>query len=265
MKTRIPFISLALTLFFLIVCGPLQAYGAGRIDLVVDRGTSRDVEAAARAAIEATNDFFKKVYGLTLERKVEIFLVPDRQAHIKELKQRYSLTETEAASRAQSTSGSALDGIIIVNAANTGGKQGLFFCLCHELVHYFQGQVSRNFCAIMWLTEGTANVLAAQIMAAAGVQCLEAGLWPEVLKRGPGIPRLEHLHSFKDWGTTINSYGQATAYAVSSMAVVTLIRAKGNKPLFAFFQGLNKAKPEDAFYQAFGVKLADFEKNFRPY
>jgi hypothetical protein len=55
------------------------------------------------------------------------------------------------------------------------------------------------------------------------------------------------------------------AYATSALAVLNLVRSKGNQPLFAFFKALKNANPEDAFSQAFGVKLSDFEKDFRPY
>jgi hypothetical protein len=264
MKTRFSFIGQVSVLFFLIVGGPLDAYGAGQIDVILDRGVSREAEAQTRLAIDATVDFFKKTYGLTLNNKLEIFVVPDKQAHIKELKQRYSLTESEALIRAENTGGSARDGTIIVNVHNAGSAH-LIFCICHEIVHYFQGQVSRNFCSIMWMTEGVANALAAQIVAAAGVKCPESSQWLEVLKKAPKTPRLEHLHSFRDWDTAIKTDGQTVAYAISSVAVMTLIQSKGTKPLFTFFHALRNAKPEDAFSQAFGVRLSDFEKDFRPF
>lgn len=268
MKTRSSFMALASVLFFLIVCGPPEAFGAGRIDVILDRGVSRESEAQTRLAIDATSDFFKKTYGLALERNLEIFVVPDKKAHINALKQRYSLTESEASNSANHTAGSALGGVIVVNVGNTGSNQDYFFCLCHEMVHYFQSQESQDYRtgSIKWLTEGVADALAAQIMTAAGVKYADPqSRWPEILKKAQKTPRLEHLHSHGDWSAAISAYGSTVAYKTSAVAVLTLIQSKGNKPLFAFFQALRNAKPEDAFYQAFGVKLSDFEKDFRPF
>lgn len=268
MKNRSPFIALASVLFLLMVCGPLDAYGAGRIDVILDRGVSREAEAQTRLALDATIEFFKKTYGLALERNLEIFVVPDKKAHINALKQRYRLTESEASHSAENTAGSARGGVIVVNVGNTSSNQDYIFALCHEMVHYFQSQESYDFRtgSIIWLTEGAADALAAQIMAAAGGKSADLqNRWPEILRRAQRTPKLEQLHSPRDWSAAINAYSSVVAYKTSAVAVLTLIQAKGNKPLFTYFRALRNTNPEDAFYQAFGIRLSDFEKQFRPF
>lgn len=159
--------------------------------------------------------------------------------------------------------------VIVVNTTRNRSKQNYIATVCHEMVHVFQNQESqgRRNGSIKWMTEGVAQALAAQIMAAAGIRGAfdSQKRWPEFLKNAGRIPRLEHLHTYRDWDTAGRTFGYPVVYTTAAVAVLNLIQEKGSKPLFSFFRNLSKTKPETAFYQAFGVKLSEFEKSFRPY
>ena len=260
--------SLAALLFCLSVWGPPSARGAGQVDVIVDNGVTREAESATRQAIDATMDFFKRNYGLSMERKLEIFIVPDQRTHVRELRQRYSMPGSMASRNAKNFGGIASGGVIVVNT-NRGGRQNYMDTVCHELVHVFQNQESRGnrYGSIKYMTEGVAQVVAAQIMAAAGIKGpYDPGkLWPAVLKKAGRTPRLEHLRTYRDWDTAGRTYGYRVVYTTAALAALNLLKEKGSKPLFAFFRNLRKNKPEAAFYQAFGINLSEFEKSFRPY
>jgi hypothetical protein len=55
------------------------------------------------------------------------------------------------------------------------------------------------------------------------------------------------------------------AYNTAALAVLTLVEWRGYPSLFAYFRNLRNSSPEDAFYRAFGSRLNDFEKQFKPF
>ena len=269
MRIRYLFVSLGAMLFLLTAGWLPAAQGADQVDVIVDRGVSREAEGLTRTALEATMDFFNKAYGLSLERKLEIFLVADEQTHIKELRQRYSMPGSMASHTAGNFGGIAGGEVIIVNTNQRGGKQSYMATVCHEIVHIFQNQASRGnkYGSIKWMTEGVAQALAAQIMASAGVPGALGALkqWPEMLRRAGNTPRLEYLRTYRDWDSAGKTFGYPVVYTTAAVAALTLMKERGSKPLFAFFHNLSKTEPEAAFYQAFGLKLSEYEKSFRPY
>ena len=269
MRTRDLLFSLASILFLLSAWGPPEARGAGQVDVIVDRGVTREAETLTRGALDATMNFFNKTYGLSLERKLEIFIVADQQTHVRELRQRYSMPGAMASRNARNFGGVASGEVIVVNTNRAGSKLDYVATVCHEIVHIFQNQASQGnrYGSIKWMTEGVAQALAAQIMAASGIRGAlnSQKQWPEILKKVGNTPRLEHLRTYRDWDSAGKTFGYPVVYITASVAVLNLMQEKGTKPLFAFFRNLRNSQPEAAFFQAFGVNLSDFEKSFRPF
>ena len=63
----------------------------------------------------------------------------------------------------------------------------------------------------------------------------------------------------------MGQYGSYVTYKTSALAVLTLVDWKGYRALFGYLRDLKNASPQEAFNQAFGTRLADFEKQFRPH
>ncbi len=268
MKTKSPVIALAICLLVLTVCLSPAAYGKGGIDLIADQFVSNEAKDQARLAVNTTLKFFHNTYGLSLEKDVQVYLVTDRTAYKRALKRWYDMNEAEAAHRAQKSAGTAGDATIVVDVGDIRSREAQLFCLCHEIVHQFQGQASRGRTgSIMWVAEGVAEALAAQILATAGVtggtdyqnRCLS------ILKKATSRPRLENLHTLQDWFAAIEAHGSMVTYGTATVAVLALVQRHGYEPLFIYFRALNQASPEDAFYQAFGVKVSSFERDFHPF
>ncbi len=117
------------------------------------------------------------------------------------------------------------------------------------------------------MTEGVANAIAAHILATAGIK---GGVdyqkqWLETLQKARGWPSLENLHTPKEWYAAMQAYSPNVTYGTASLAVLKLVQWRGYQPLFAYFSALKQTSPEDAFYQAFGARVGDFEKQFRPF
>ena len=259
MKTKLLFLPLAVCLFLLQFCLSPAAFAA-RVDVVVDHGVEKTAEDQARATINGVFDFFHRTYGIAIQRDIRIKLSCDRFNYKKAIKDWYGASEAQA-SFLSHTSGLAKGGTLIVDLGEIKGNYLQLFILCHEIVHFYQGQESNDrHGPVRWMSEGVANVIAAHIMETAGGQSPGAWkkYWQERVKSIPNFPRLENLHS-------PNQMLVPLAYDTASLAVLTLVEWRGYPALFAYFRNLKNTGPETAFYQAFGTKLGDFEKSFRPY
>jgi hypothetical protein len=261
------FLAFASCLFFLGLCSSAAVSGGARIDLVVDHGVEKEAEAQARAVINAIIDFFHNTYGLALEKDLRIKLTGDKLNYQRSIQDWYGGGEAAAARQSEITGGLQSRGAIILNLGSMRDSQFQLFCLCHEMVHHFQSQESPDkYGAIRWLTEGVANVIAAHILATVGVKraVYDQNLWLQNLKQARDWPRLESLHTGQEWYAVMQARPQVT-YETASLAVMTLVKWRGYGSLFNYFRALKNTGPEDAFYQAFGSRLTDFEKQFRPF
>jgi len=247
------------------------AQGATRLDLAVEHGVDNKSEAQARLAIDTAIKFFQNTYGLALERDLQIILVPNQDTYRNALIRYYGLKDNEARDLAEKTSGfsrGALGATIIVNMGNLHNSHAQLFCLCHEIVHQFQSQESRDqHNSLRWLSEGVADALAAHILETAGLTrgIDYKNLWQGIIKKAPRWPRLENLHTYKEWFAAMDDNGSQVTYGTAAVAVLTLVQWKGYRPLFVYFSTIKQSGPDPAFYQAFGTKAADFEKQFSPY
>lgn len=267
MKTKSLFLALAACFFFLNLCIAPDVHGA-RVDLVVDHGVEKDSEAQARAAVNGVFDFFQKTYGIGLQRDIRIKFSCDKLNYKKAIQDWYGASEGQAALVAHTTAGLQRRGDLIVDLGDINCDYKQLFVLCHEMVHFYQGQESQDkHGAIGWMLEGSADALAAHILETVGVKgasgyknwCLDN------LKKARGLPSLESLHTHQGLMSACYNYGGPVTYTTSALAVMTLVEWRGYPALFTYFRALKNASPEDAFYQAFGARIGDFEKQFRPF
>jgi len=250
----------AACLFLLNLCASPAAYG-GRIDVVVDHGVEKDAEAQARATVQGVFDFFQKTYGIGLQDDIRIKFSCDKLNYKKAIKDWHGISEAQANYRAQNSAGIALKGDLIVDLGDIKGNNWQLFVLCHEMVHFYENQESQGkHGSIRWMSEGVANAIAAHIMETVGGQSQDTwkNYWIENLKKAQNYPSLEYLRS-------PNQMRSQLAYNTASLAVLTLVEWRGYPALFTYFRNLQNDRPDEAFYQAFGTRLSDFEKSFRPF
>ena len=261
--------SLVLTLTFCLFTlhlGLSPAQGA-RIDVVVDHGVEQDAATQAQAAVRATIDFFQNTYGLGLDRDIRIRFTCDISNYKKAIQDWYGASESQASQQSHMSLGLQQGGTLIVNLGDIHSNFLQLFVLCHEIVHHFQGQMSGDRQgSLRWMAEGMADAVAAHVLEGIGVKAAGRyqNWWQEKLKKARDWPKLENLHTPKEWLAAVRAYGPNVTYKTSAMAVLTLGQWKGYRSLFTYLQALKSAGPEDAFYQAFGARLNDFEKQFRP-
>jgi hypothetical protein len=267
MKTKSLLNALLSWLFFLNLCLLPDAYGAW-VDLVVDHGVDKDAEAQARAAVNGVFDFFQKTYGIGLQRDIRIKFSCDKLNYKRAIKEWYGASESQASLSAYATSGLQRNGDLIVDIGDINSDYAQLYVLCHELVHFYQGQESQDkHGAIGWMCEGAADALAGHILETVGVKGAKGfkNWWTKHLKTVRELPSLESLHTRQGLMSACVAYGSRVTYSTAALAVMTLVEWRGYPALFTYFRALRNARPEDAFYQAFGAKVTDFEKQFRAF
>ncbi|MFZ5453339.1 MAG: hypothetical protein ACOZF2_15885 [Thermodesulfobacteriota bacterium] len=267
MKTKF-FLPALSSCFFLLInfwVTPL-AHGA-RLDIVVDHGVEKDAEDQGRAAVKGIIDFFQNTYGVALERDMRIKFSCDKLNYKKAIQNWYGMGESQANFHAQNSKGLQSRGTLIVNLGDLRGNFPQLFVLCHEMVHHYQGQISGDRHGYLrWFSEGMADAVAVHVLETVGVKDARRykDSWQENLKKARNWPRLDKLHAPHEWFAAVYAYGPYVTYKTSALAVLTLVDWKGYRALFDYLRDLKTATPEAAFYQAFGTRLADFEKQFRP-
>jgi hypothetical protein len=87
-------------------------------------------------------------------------------------------------------------------------------------------------------------------------------VWQGKRQNAAGGPRLENLHTQKEWFAALEAYGGGATYGTAALAVLALRQRHGYEPLLAYFRALSRLSPEDAFHQTFGVRLSSFERDF---
>jgi hypothetical protein len=270
MKSKSPLMALALGFFCINFCLPAFASGPARLDLVVEYGVDQRCADQARLAIDTAVNFFQNTYRLELERDLQIVLVPDRDTYRKTLIRCLGCDDNRARELAETSGGVSHGGTgaaIIVNLGKKPDRENEIFGLCHEIIHQFQDQESRGVRkSPAWLIEGVADALTAHILETAGLKTVDyKSYWQETIKKAPRWPRLENLHSSKEWDASMGANGPHVTYETAALAVLNLVQWKGYKPLFAYFCALKQTGPEDAFFQAFAIRISDFEKQFTPF
>jgi len=267
MKAKFLVTALASCLFLLTLRLSPPAYGA-RVDIIVDHGVDKDAETQLRAAVNGVLDFFQRTYGIGLQRDIQIKLACDKINYKKSIQNLYGSSEARAEHQANSSVGLQNRGTLIVDLGNRASRHGKLFTLCHEMVHFFQAQESNDkHGSIGWILEGSADALAAHILETAGIEGASGYKNRSIkfLKRVRNIPSLEILHTHRGMMAACGTHGGHVCYTTAAMAVLTLVEWKGYGALFTYFRALKNTSPEEAFYQAFGARINDFEKQFRPF
>lgn len=147
----------------------------------------------------------------------------------------------------------------------------------HEATHQVQSRVTGNnydYVGLYWLAEGMAEVVAAQMTERLGLAEIRQyrSLWISDLRNAKSRPQLSCLDRENGWLESSQKHGVPITYDVASLAALRLVDLKGWPSLLQYFnylrnyRDLTKANPpEEAFLKAFGMSIADFERDFEAY
>ena len=236
-----------------------QAAGLAVIAML-EEGTPQEAAVEVEYAVQAINRTMKQVYAWEAERTVTLCLTPNRQSYQNALQRRFSMSESEALSLSQRTTGWTTGSIVLTNVEGTPTSSARQRHFIHELTHQYVYSLVDEAQAteLLWLSEGLAEVVAFQ---ASGID--GPAVWKQTLRVAPALPYLSQLRRPGLWWRTADVYGTPVCYAMSALAVWRLEEAAGAGAVRKYYQQL-RGNPDKVagFANAMGQDLLEFEEDF---
>ncbi|HEY3425323.1 MAG TPA: hypothetical protein VGL27_11045 [Negativicutes bacterium] len=227
--------------------------------------TDQSVNEIQQAA-DATKQFFADSMGLALEKPVTLVLTPDRPSYIAEVITRFKISELDAERAAKGTDALAGKDLIIINVSGIPTVRQKTFLIAHELTHKYQYQLAGPQASkVMWLLEGMAESIGAQVVARQGYWKLDQyyNNWQSGLRLTANKPTLGELETRDGWSLSISQYGSPYTYKTAGLAVLVLTERFGQQQVLDYFTRLGRGEtPETAFQNAFGTTMSDFANDF---
>ena len=230
-----------------------------------------DEQIAYRGVSFGTQTVEQKL-GMTLSHPVTVVLAPDAKTYAKILVDEQGISPQAALAHAAFTSGSTQAEKVIVNIGDIELYNDALFIVAHEIAHQCQLERSSDSTRLTWLTEGLADWVAAHAVAANlgepdGAENSQIDsycrAWLSTLARSEKYPALRNLDLRTDWLSSLQTYGPVVPYRTSALAVFRLADLAGPKAFRSFFDLQRKGElPENAFANAFGITLDNFEKDY---
>jgi len=219
-----------------------------------------------RQAANATTLLLANKTGLTLEKPVNLVLTPDRKSYITEAITRFHMSEFEVEKVARGTDALAGTNLIIVDMSGVPTVRQKTFLIAHELTHQYQRQIAGNKAQqVMWLLEGMAETVGAEVVAQQGYFRLDQyqNNWQTGLQKTVAKPLLSELETRDGWSQSISKYSSPITYKTAGLAVLALTEEFGQQKVLDYFKGLGRGEnPETAFQNAFGMSITDYESRF---
>jgi len=265
-KLRAPLVLLA-TVISLLFSQP--ASGTSGIKIDARPGVSSTHFKHITIAINNITRFFSDNYKLALQKKMRIIIVPDDQTFAKVLVSDFGYAPAVAHKEAPILGGKALDAkgeyLLVIKAKASHAMPWIIEVACHEIVHWYQYQVagSKKTGEVKWLAEGCATVIAYQIVGTVTDKTMDQYHREKLntLRKAAAIPTLRELYSRRDWAAAMDKYGGGAVYSKATAAVLELGQRQGVNSLFYYFINLQKVPPAQAFEQAFGLNMHQFEND----
>jgi hypothetical protein len=242
--------------------GPVAPARAANVIVDVESGVDPSAVMVTNKAVEATQAYFAKVFDLTLDHDVRIKLTADKEDFIDALVHEARNAPVVAAKQAEQATGVSKNNTIVEHLGRKNDPARVAFLVGHELTHQYQEQASKTkHHPVLWITEGSADCIAGQIVERMGLGSLDAlrRQWLKQVKAVSDKPRLANLRTWSDWSAAKDRYGPGLVYRMGDVAVCELIEQKGAAILFDYFKHLRTMPAKQAFEETFGLSMDTFE------
>ncbi|WP_093688015.1 hypothetical protein [Sporolituus thermophilus] len=236
-----------------------------QVEMVAKPGVSKFELQIARRAVSFTARFMDERCQLALNHPVKVVLTADQASYFAVLRDEEQLDGDIIRSQLARSTGTTVNDHVIINAGAVEYYRDMVFITAHEMVHQYQPADAAQ-AGLCWLTEGTADVVAANVVAADSGKTAVVDEyrrnWLKVVKSDGHRPGLEMLDAKADWLAAVRR-DAPVAYRTAALAVLYLTDRNGYGALAAYWQLRAGGKPpEPAFQQAFGLSSAQFAAQF---
>lgn len=223
--------------------------------------------AETKRVAAITENYFLERQNLVIQQPVQIILVNGKDEYIDANMKYTNASRLEAERRSRTTVAWVSNQVIISNIAAQSLPRQRVFAIAHELAHQFQGEMAgRSTFASLWLTEGTADFWAGQVVERAGfytVSQYRKG-WEQGMTHFADRPDLGTLIKRTDWYSALEQYGTPLTYRTADLGIFALLDRTNEQALFVYFRRLGETGDyEQAFRDAFGQDASSFYEEFQ--
>jgi len=243
-----------------------EAAPQGAITVEALAGVSAETAKEVQQAAAAAERFFRDQVGVRLASPVHIVLTPNRKTYVKEVMQRFAVSELEAERITKGTNALSGNKLIVADISGISTIRQKTYLMTHELTHEVQRQIAGSEASsVMWMLEGLADTTGAQVVAQQGYLRIDQyrDNWQGGLRSMADKPRLGELTSSRDWSAAMARYGASATYKTAGLAVLTLVERYGQQKVWDYFAEVGRGQaPETAFQRIFGLSMAAFSADF---
>jgi hypothetical protein len=217
-----------------------------------------------QASASETVKYYQEV-GLFLKQPVTIVLTRNRKSFLAEAALRFGISEIEVNRVGKGVDALSGNGLIVINADGTPTPRQRTFLVAHELTHQYQRQIAGSKAGeIMWMLEGMAEAVGAQVVARQGFMSVEQYKtnWQNGIRIANHKPLLSALYTRRDWSNALSAYGSGLTYKTAGFSNLVLLERYSIQQILKYFTVLGRGgNAADAFFDSFGVSILNFEKS----
>lgn len=217
-----------------------------------------------QASAHVTTKYYQEM-GVQLTQPVLIVLTRNRNAFLAESAVRFGISELEVNRVGKGVDALAGNGVIVINVDGTPTARQRTFLVAHEITHQYQRQIAGAKAGeIMWMLEGMAEAVGAQIVARQGYMSIEQYKtnWQAGISFARKKPSLRELYTRQDWSKALSLYGSGITYKSAGYSNLILLERYGIERVVKYFVDIGKGRgAAEAFEHSFGVNILDFERD----
>ncbi|MDF2565114.1 MAG: hypothetical protein K0Q53_1509 [Massilibacillus sp.] len=239
-----------------------------QIEIVRQPEIAPDAAADVEHGAALTRQFFQNKWNSDLKASQRIVLTGNKDTYTSTIAKEFNFSTEDAAQKSQSSVWWGNNSTTVVDMSSLSTKHQIIFATATIMVKRFQLQVAsqKSLSTLSWLTNGSADVIAAHTVEMAGIYTLEnyKTSWRNSLRNSAVIPNLAELQTEKDWTNANTKYGFNTVSHLSALAVASLIEKYGFESIHAWLEATKEyGDAEKAFQSVYGISSAQFAVDYK--
>ncbi|RPI74966.1 MAG: hypothetical protein EHM45_16340 [Desulfobacteraceae bacterium] len=242
------------------------------IEIVPDCDAAAASVAETRQAFTAAQLFLKERRGAPLKSSPRILLASGRPGAVSFLEKEFGL-ETSAAQEYLADGKSFPfywnGSTALLNLNDDSVRESLTFSAASVFLrmHYSEMASRQPAEGVFWLLIGDGDLTAALITDACRKKSLaeQKKTWLKTVLNAADRPRLDRLHTKKEWERAFNKFSRAVLYSYIRLAALYLSETGGYQALTEWQRRTEQPDTEKAFEKIFGIPLNRFELDFENY
>jgi len=223
-----------------------------------------DVEHSAALA----RQFFQNKWNSDLKASQRIVLTESKDAYTAAIAKEFNLSAEAATQKSKSSVWWGNNSTTVLDMSALSTKHQIIFATATIMMKRFELQVApqKAMSTLCWLTNGSADVIAAHTVEMAGIYTLEnyKASWLSSLRKTTVVPNLAELKTEQAWEDATTKYSISTISNLSALATASLIEKYGFESVYAWLEATKEyGDAEKAFQAVYGISANQFATDFK--